>query len=57
METGIASDALTVIFDQETRIELNVQLESYYPKRPLGSEQGITINLKVRKKGGLIFNI
>ncbi len=57
VETGIASDALTVIFDQETRIELNVQLESYYPKRPLGSEQGITINLKVRKKGGLIFNI
>ena len=45
------------IFDQETRIELNMQLENYYPGRSLDLGQGITINLKVRKKGGLIFNV
>ena len=56
VETRITSEAMTTIFDQETRIELNVRLEKYYPKRPLDSAQGITINLKVRKKGGLSFN-
>ena len=30
-ETSVSADALTVIFDQETRIELNMQLENYYP--------------------------
>ena len=56
-ETSVSADALTVIFDQETRIELNMQLENYYPGRSLDLGQGITINLKVRKKGGLIFNV
>ena len=51
------ADARTGIFDQETRIELNMQLENYYPGRSLDLGQGITINLKVRKKGGLIFNV
>lgn len=56
VETRITSEAMTTIFEQETRIELNVRLEKYYPKRPLDSAQGITIHLKVRKKGGLSFN-
>lgn len=56
VETRITSDALTVIFDQKTHIDLNVQLKKYYPKRALESEQGITINLKVRRKGGLTIN-
>jgi len=56
-ETKIASEALSVIFEQETRIVLNVRLESYYPRRPLGAEQGITVDLKIRRRGGLTLNL
>lgn len=56
-ETCIAPDALTTIFERDTRIGLNVQLESYYPDRAFGAGQGITVNLKVRKRGGLILNL
>lgn len=55
-ETTITSEALKKLFEQKTSIELHARLKKYYPRRGVEPQQGIVANLKVRRKGALIFN-